>query len=664
MKEFIYNTEMFLEQSIPGFHQYNFTDTAYIGFASRSLCDMTGYTKEELENKNEDTYMSLIHESDKLLYADFLTQAKKSEQPITAEYRLLRKDGTMLYMRDTFTTQKTENGDMIGYSVLTDITSIKKVNENLEFLNNTIPCGFLRYTCDKQPKITYINEQMKDFLRFPKQQDGELDYLELYKENIFLMIPMEERRKFTLFLNQVYSSKIPVAGELTLLRCDGTRLHIFGWVTKVINPDGTEEFQSVCMDITERHQSKKAGAVKQYIKALSEVYNIIFEYNIEANTVKCLYSGNSPLFQKLENIPMQMEDATNKWIDETVAVEDKSKVKEFFRGFAAKELCSEGNKPPQISYKAKTFNGDVLNYNGIFIEMSSSVSLFCCRASVTDDENQSLKAENETLKETMQEFVMQFSDGNAAFEVKGDVVKPLYASDNVIEFFGVTQEKWLDYVRNGVSIREFVSSSDTTFEEIETLLKNGEAEFTYFDVNTETDKTIKAVCSSRTGESASSRFIMLYTVNEQEKAKDKPSGIVSVRTFGYFDIFVGDKPIAFKNKKSKELLALLIDRKGGYVTSEEAISFLWEDEPVNPVTLSRYRKVALRLKNALEEYGIADIVETVDGKRRIVMEKVDCDLYNYLSGKEEYSNLFKGSYLSNYSWAETTLGELTGNIFK
>ena len=134
--------------------------------------------------------------------------------------------------------------------------------------------------------------------------------------------------------------------------------------------------------------------------------------------------------------------------------------------------------------------------------------------------------------------------------------------------------------------------------------------------------------------------------------------VVSIRTFGYFDVFVDGKPIAFRSQKSKELFALLVDRRGGYISSEEAISFLWEDEPVTPVTLARYRKVALRLKNILQEYGISDVVESVDGKRRIVMEKVQCDLYDYLSGKKEYSQLFKGNYLSNYSWSETTLGEL------
>ena len=127
-------------------------------------------------------------------------------------------------------------------------------------------------------------------------------------------------------------------------------------------------------------------------------------------------------------------------------------------------------------------------------------------------------------------------------------------------------------------------------------------------------------------------------------------------------MFVGDRPIAFRHQKAKELFAILTDRRGGYVTSQEAIAFLWEDEPVNAVTLARYRKVALRLKNTLEEYGIADVLDSVDGKRRIVPEKVRCDLFCYLSGKPEYAQLFKGNYLTNYSWAETTLAELTGAI--
>ena len=203
--------------------------------------------------------------------------------------------------------------------------------------------------------------------------------------------------------------------------------------------------------------------------------------------------------------------------------------------------------------------------------------------------------------------------------------------------------------------------SEASAEDFLSILINGEAEFTYFDYRSEKEKKIRAVCTQKGMYTKSPRYIVLYSVDEDDKTiqKEIPENLnVTIRTFGYFDVFVGDKPIAFRNKKSKELLAVLIDRKGGFLSSEEAISYLWEDEPANTLTLSRYRKVALRLKNTLEEYGVSDIVETVDGKRRIVTEKVHCDLFDYLSGKEEYSQLFKGSYLNNYSWGETTLGEL------
>ena len=153
---------------------------------------------------------------------------------------------------------------------------------------------------------------------------------------------------------------------------------------------------------------------------------------------------------------------------------------------------------------------------------------------------------------------------------------------------------------------------------------------------------------------------MLYNIDEGA-GHPRENTHVRIRTFGYFDVFVDDKPIAFRNEKSKELFALLTDRRGGFVSSEEAISFLWEDEPANSVTLARYRKVALRLKNILEEYGISDIVESVNGNRRLVTDKVQCDLYDYLSGQAEFAQLFKGSYLSNYSWGENTLAQLTGD---
>ena len=660
------NTGDILNQHISGFHQYIFSEPVHLGYVSQNLCAMTGYSEQELLHESRDLYTSLVHPADRERYSDFLCELSQKEQTQTCEYRLIKKDGSAIYVRDTMTSKCLEDRTLAGDSVLADITDMKAENDNLHFLNETVPCGFLRYTCEKHPRITYINQKMTQMLRFPEAREGELDYLEMYKNNIFLMIPMEDRRRFSKYLNRVYSAEMPMAGEMTLLRCDGTRAHIFGWVTKCVNKEGVEKFQSVCMDITERHQVKKTAETQRYIKALSDVYDKIFEFNIDSNTVKCLHCEDGSSFKKFEDIAMQMDDAIEKWIIGAVAAEDRDSVRAFFRDFSQKKLYKPG-QPPQITYNARSSTGEMKKYSGIFIKVDDSASFYCCRRIQETGEADVLRIENDQLRQKMKDLVMQFSDGIAAFEVTPEgMAKPLYASENVCEFFGYTDEEWMHLTEKYTPLETFVAYSEASYETFAELLRTGEAEFTYFDYKTETERKIKAVCSQKEPDSRSSRYVMLYAVEDTGTVfrpvlpENRP---VAIRTFGYFDVFVGDTPIAFRNKKSKELFALLVDRRGGFVSSEEAIGFLWEEEPVNPVTLARYRKVALRLKNILEEYGISDIVESVDGKRRIVLEKVQCDLYNYLTGKEEYAQLFKGSYLTNYSWGETTLAELTGNLY-
>lgn len=142
---------------------------------------------------------------------------------------------------------------------------------------------------------------------------------------------------------------------------------------------------------------------------------------------------------------------------------------------------------------------------------------------------------------------------------------------------------------------------------------------------------------------------------------DRPPARVFIRAFGYFDVFVDGQPVSFTRDKSKEMLAVLVDRRGGYVTAQEMISYLWENEPVNQTTLTRCRQVASRLKKTLDENGIGDIMETVNGQRRLVTENIACDYLDYMRDAQACRTLFKGAYMQNYSWGEVTLADLENN---
>lgn len=658
MKNELRNPNEILSRHVSGFHQYCLTGAARPVYVSENLCRMLGVSEADLLSPTEDRYARLVHPADRQRYCDFLAELGREAQTRTLEYRLVKPDGMVLHVSGTMTSCR-DGGVMLGNAVLTDITALKSENENLRFLSETMPCGFLKYTCEKNPRITYINDRMKEFLGFPDAGQAGFDHLELYKQNIFLMIPPEERRRFSVYLDRVYQHGAPIAGEMTVQRFDGTRAYLFGWVTKSVNAEGAEEFQSACMDVTERRNLKKERQTRRYLKALTEVYDKIFEYDLSARTVRCLYGQNSPMFQWIENVPMGMEDATEKWIGATVCEEDRDRVLEFFRAFCRGSLAESDTRPPQIRYRALSSDGKMRGYTGIFLKTDANVSLYCCRRTPAPE-----TADGGQDYEALKSMVMRFTEGVVAFEVENGMVRPLYTSDNVRSFFGYTREQWTAMAQTGQSIRDFISQSGIAYEDVRKLFATGEAEFTYFDMTQNAYRRIKAICSQKDAGGSPKFYVMLYNVDSKAAQEpDHPGKEVRIRTFGYFDVFVDGRPIAFRNEKSKELFALLVDRRGGFITSEEAIGFLWEDEPANAVTLARYRKVALRLKNILEEHGIADIVESVNGKRRLAAEKVQCDLYDYLSGKQEFAQLFKGSYLTNYSWGENTLAELTGEHF-
>lgn len=122
---------------------------------------------------------------------------------------------------------------------------------------------------------------------------------------------------------------------------------------------------------------------------------------------------------------------------------------------------------------------------------------------------------------------------------------------------------------------------------------------------------------------------------------------ITVRLFGSFSLTVDGEAIHIKSEKGRELLALLIEKRGAYLTTREAITSLWECEP-DETTRARYRKIASRLMGELRAHGIEYVIENDRGARRIIPEFIDCDYYDYRDGLKNPT----GDFLPEYSWAE------------
>ena len=133
---------------------------------------------------------------------------------------------------------------------------------------------------------------------------------------------------------------------------------------------------------------------------------------------------------------------------------------------------------------------------------------------------------------------------------------------------------------------------------------------------------------------------------------------LQVRCFGHFEVFWRGKPLAYGRQQSKELLAFLIDRRGGFCSAEEIIAGIWEDVQDLKAAKHRLRNLTWDLRRTLGEIGLEGLLLRRRNQLAIVPELVDCDYYRMLDGDMDAVNQFRGEYMAQYSWAELTKGDL------
>ena len=146
-----------LNFQINGFHQYIFDGTAHLTFVSKNFESLTGFKEDELLDESRDLYSLLVHPEDLKTYSTLIKNACASEITESVKYHLIKKDGSIVFVSDTLTSVKAENNTMILSSYLTDISEFEIDNKNLRFLDETSPCGFLKYTCEKNNNPNFVD---------------------------------------------------------------------------------------------------------------------------------------------------------------------------------------------------------------------------------------------------------------------------------------------------------------------------------------------------------------------------------------------------------------------------------------------------------------------------------------------------------------------------
>ena len=122
-----------------------------------------------------------------------------------------------------------------------------------------------------------------------------------------------------------------------------------------------------------------------------------------------------------------------------------------------------------------------------------------------------------------------------------------------------------------------------------------------------------------------------------------------LRTFDAFDLFANGVAVNFSSAKSKELLALLTDARGSYVTMDTAVGNLWADKNAE-LGKRLYRDAVCRLRLTLKEIGAEELVTFERARAVINTNLATCDMWDYFKN----GGVFSGRYMPQYDWSIIT----------
>lgn len=132
---------------------------------------------------------------------------------------------------------------------------------------------------------------------------------------------------------------------------------------------------------------------------------------------------------------------------------------------------------------------------------------------------------------------------------------------------------------------------------------------------------------------------------------------VYIQTFGRFVVMKNGEPIRLTGK-AKEILALVVTRRGREISNEEIYNTIWEGRTYSNANMSVFHNALHRLRGALKDAGLETLLISTSRGQMANTALFDCDYYAWQDKNMEQRDLFQGEFLSEYSWGEYILADI------
>jgi len=268
-------------------------------FFNESLCNMVGYSHQEMMGMNNRQYMTA--ETSKKVYETFNEVFRTGKATKAFGWELMRKDGQVRHVETSVSPVYGPEGEKIGFrGIARDVTerwmaeqACRESEEKYREIIETIEDGY--YEVDLKGNLVFFNEALKKILGYSSEEMMGMNNRQY----------MSEKTAKTVYetFNEVYCSGKPTkAFDWELIRKDGEKRYLETTVSPVWDSSGRPiGFSGIGRDVTERRLARKAleESEQKYRTILESIEDGYYEVDLEGsliffNPALCKITGYSP----------------------------------------------------------------------------------------------------------------------------------------------------------------------------------------------------------------------------------------------------------------------------------------------------------------------------------------------------------------------------------